>query len=138
MEEAAAVPLAALTAWQALIEIADLQKGQRVFIQAGSGGVGTFAIQLARHLGATVATTASAASTDLVKRLGADVVIDYRKDDFETVLHGYDVVLNSLGSPLLVPLHAGQRGAVARDHLAHRLRDHAAGHGPGLPLRIDQ
>ncbi len=101
MEEAAAIPLVGLTAWQALVEIADLRKGQKVFIHAGSGGVGTFAIQLAKHLGATVATTTSAANIDLVKRLGADVVIDYRKDDFETVLRDYDVVLNSLGNETL-------------------------------------
>jgi NADPH:quinone reductase-like Zn-dependent oxidoreductase len=101
MEEAAAIPLAALTAWQALIEIADLRKGQKILIHAGSGGVGTFAIQLAKYLGATVATTTSAANIDLVKRLGADVVINYREDDFETVLHGYDVVLNSLDSKTL-------------------------------------
>ena len=101
MEEAAAIPLVGLTAWQALIEIANLQQGQKVFIHAGSGGVGTFAIQLAKHVGATVATTTSAANIDLVKRLGADVVIDYRKDDFETVLHDYDVVLNSLDNETL-------------------------------------
>ncbi|MGX9142955.1 NADP-dependent oxidoreductase [Mesorhizobium sp. 128a] len=95
MEEAASIPLVGLTAWQTLIERAGLKKGQKVFIQAGSGGVGTFAIQLAKHLGATVATTASAASVDLVKGLGADVVVDYKKDDFEKVLSGYDVVLNS-------------------------------------------
>jgi NADPH:quinone reductase-like Zn-dependent oxidoreductase len=95
MEEAASIPLVGLTAWQALIEKADLKKGQKVFIQAGSGGVGTFAIQLAKHLGATVATTTSATNIDLVKSLGADVVIDYKNDDFESVLHGYDVVLNS-------------------------------------------
>jgi NADPH:quinone reductase-like Zn-dependent oxidoreductase len=101
MEEAAAVPLVSLTAWQALIDIAHLQKGQKVFIQAGSGGVGTVAIQLAKHLGATVATTTSTANIELVKRLGADVVIDYRTDDFEEVLHDYDVVLNSLGNETL-------------------------------------
>ncbi len=95
MEEAASIPLVGLTVWQALIEKAHLKKGQQVFIQAGSGGVGTFAIQLAKHLGATVATTTSDANIDLVKSLGADVVIDYKKDDFETRLHGYDVVLNS-------------------------------------------
>ncbi|MBA4054091.1 MAG: NADPH:quinone oxidoreductase [Marivirga sp.] len=95
MEEAASIPLVGLTAWQALIEKANLKKGQKVFIQAGSGGVGTFAIQLAKHYGATVATTTSAANIELVKGLGADVVIDYKKDDFETVLHDYDVVLNS-------------------------------------------
>ncbi|MBZ9995791.1 NADP-dependent oxidoreductase [Mesorhizobium sp. BH1-1-4] len=95
MEEAASMPLVGLTAWQVLVERAGLRKGQKVFIQAGSGGVGTIAIQLAKHLGATVATTASAASTNLVKSLGADIVVDYRKDDFEQVLQGYDVVVNS-------------------------------------------
>jgi alcohol dehydrogenase len=95
MEEAASIPLVALTAWQALVEIAGLKKGQKVFIQAGSGGVGTIAIQLAKHLGATVATTASEKSFKMLKKLGADVLIDYKKDDFETVLKDYDVVLNS-------------------------------------------
>jgi NADPH:quinone reductase-like Zn-dependent oxidoreductase len=95
MEEAAAVPLVALTAWQALVDIADLQPGQRVFIQAGTGGVGTIAIQLAKHLGATVATTCSAQSFELVKSLGADVVIDYKTEDFAEILHDYDVVLHS-------------------------------------------
>ena len=101
MEEAAAIPLVGLTAWQALIEKADLKKGQKVFIQAGSGGVGSFAIQLAKHLGATVATTTSTANVELVKHLGADVVIDYRKDAFETVLQDYDVVLDTLGGEAL-------------------------------------
>lgn len=101
MEEAASIPLVGLTAWQALVERANLQRGQKVFIQAGSGGVGTFAIQLAKHLGAIVATTTSQANLDLVKRLGADIAIDYRKDDFETILHDYDVVLNSQGGEAL-------------------------------------
>ena len=95
MAEAGSLPLVALTAWQTLVEVAKLKKGQKVFIQAGSGGVGTFAIQLAKHLGAYVATTASAANTALVKSLGADLVIDYKTQDFETVLRDYDVVLNS-------------------------------------------
>ena len=95
MEEAASIPLVGLTAWQALIERAELKKGQKVSIQAGSGGVGTFAIQLAKHLGATVATTTSADNFELVKSLGADVLIDYKKDDFEKILNDYDVVLNS-------------------------------------------
>jgi alcohol dehydrogenase len=95
MEEAASIPLVALTAWQALVEQAKLQKGQKVFIQAGSGGVGTFAIQLARHLGATVATTTSTANVALVKGLGADVVVDYKTQDFEDALRDYDIVLNS-------------------------------------------
>ena len=101
MEEAASIPLVGLTGWQALVEKADLKKGERVLIHAGSGGVGTFAIQLAKHLGAIVATTASVANLDLVKRLGADTAIDYRKDDFETILKDYDVVLNSLAGETL-------------------------------------
>jgi alcohol dehydrogenase len=95
MEEAASIPLVSLTAWQALVERAHLKKGQKVFIQAGSGGVGTLAIQLAKHIGATVATTTSSVNTDLVKGLGADIVIDYKNDDFEKVLQNYDVVLHS-------------------------------------------
>ena len=95
MEEAASIPLVGLTAWQALIERGQLKHGQKVFIQAGSGGVGTFAIQLAKHLGATVATTTSTSNIDLVRSLGADVIVDYRKDDFETRLSDYDLVLHS-------------------------------------------
>lgn len=95
MEEAASIPLVGLTVWQALVEKAKLSKGQKVFIQAGSGGVGTFAIQLAKHLGATVATTTSTGNVAWVKSLGADVVIDYKKNDFEQILSGYDLVLNS-------------------------------------------
>jgi len=95
MEEAASIPLVGLTAWQALIEQSNVQKGQKVFIQAGSGGVGTFAIQLAKYLGATVATTASEKSFDVLKNLGADVLIDYKTQDFEDALIDYDFVLNS-------------------------------------------
>lgn len=95
MEEAASIPLVALTAWQALVEKADLKKGQKVFIQAGSGGVGTIAIQLAKYMGATVATTTGTANVEWVKALGADIVIDYKKEDFEAILRDYDVVLNS-------------------------------------------
>ena len=95
MEEAASIPLVALTAWQVLVERAKIKKGEKVFIQAGSGGVGTIAIQLAKHLGATVATTASAKSFDLLEKLGADIVIDYKNSDFENRLSNYDVVLNS-------------------------------------------
>ena len=95
MEEAASIPLVALTAWQVLVEKAQVKKGQKVFIQAGSGGVGTIAIQLAKHLGATVATTASVKSFDLLNELGADLIIDYKNSDFENRLSDYDVVLNS-------------------------------------------
>ena len=101
MEEAASIPLVGLTAWQALIEKANLNRGQKVLIHAGSGGVGTFAIQLAKHLGATVATTTSTANVDWVKRLGADIVIDYKKEDLETILRDYDVVLDTLGGEAL-------------------------------------
>lgn len=95
MEQAASMPLVALTAWQALVERGQLKRGQKVFIQAGSGGVGTIAIQLAKHLGATVATTTSTSNIELVRSLGADVVVDYKTEDFEARLSGYDLVLHS-------------------------------------------
>lgn len=95
MEEAASIPLVGLTAWQALVERGQLAGGQKVFIQAGSGGVGTFAIQLAKHLGATVATTTSTSNIDMVRGLGADVIVDYKTEDFEAKLSGYDLVLHS-------------------------------------------
>lgn len=95
MEQAASIPLVGLTAWQALVEKAQLRAGQKVFIQAGSGGVGTFAIQLAKHLGASVATTTSAANAALVEELGADVVVDYKTQNFEDLLRDYDLALNS-------------------------------------------
>jgi NADPH:quinone reductase-like Zn-dependent oxidoreductase len=104
MTDAAALPLVALTAWQVLVERARVKPGDKVLIHAGSGGVGTVAIQLAKHLGATVATTVGTDNIDLVKSLGADVVIDYRKGDFAKWLNGYDVVLNSLGPDV----HSGE------------------------------
>jgi NADPH:quinone reductase-like Zn-dependent oxidoreductase len=100
-EEAGALPVVALTAWQALVEKGDVQPGQRVLIHAGAGGVGSIAIQLAKHLGATVATTASAGNIDFVRELGADSVVDYRNQDFEQVLDGYDLVLDSVGGETL-------------------------------------
>ena len=111
MEQAASIPLVGLTAWQALVEKARLKRGQKVFIQAGSGGVGSFAIQLAKHLGATVASTTSTTNVELVKSLGADVVIDYKRQDFEDALRAYDVVLNSQdGKTLDKSLRVLQRG----------------------------
>ncbi|MES2818743.1 MAG: NADP-dependent oxidoreductase [Pseudomonadota bacterium] len=101
MEEAASLPLVGLTAWQVLVETAQLKKGQKVLIHAGSGGVGILAIQLAKHLGAFVATTTSTPNVEWVKALGADLVIDYRQQNFEDVLQGYDLVLNSLGADVL-------------------------------------
>ncbi|HEY2379006.1 MAG TPA: NADP-dependent oxidoreductase [Gemmatimonadaceae bacterium] len=101
-EEAASLPLVALTAWQALVEIGKLRANQRVLIHAGSGGVGSVAIQLARHLGATVFTTVGQRNAELVRRLGADVAIDYRSERFEDVAKDCDVVLDSAGGDTLV------------------------------------
>jgi alcohol dehydrogenase len=100
-QEAASLPLVGLTSWQALIDVGKLAAGQTVLIHAGSGGIGTFAIQLAKHLGAQVATTASARNHELVKRLGADVVIDYRTTRFEDVLKDCDVVFDTQGGETL-------------------------------------
>src|SRR3954454_3870276 len=97
LHEAAAVPLVSLAAWQALVDHAQVKPGQKVLVHAGSGGLGSTVIQLAKHLGATVATTASGQNAELVRSLGADVVVDYKKEDFADVLSGYDVVLDSLG-----------------------------------------
>jgi alcohol dehydrogenase len=101
-EEAASLPLVALTAWQALVEIGKLGAKQRVLIHAGSGGVGSVAIQLARHLGAMIFTTVGQRNMDLVRRLGADVPIDYRSARFEDVAKDCDVVLDSAGGDTLV------------------------------------
>ncbi|WHY32205.1 NADP-dependent oxidoreductase [Cytobacillus firmus] len=100
-EEAASIPLVGLTSYQALTDILQLQKGQKILIQAGAGGVGTFAIQLAKLMGATVATTASAAGADLVKTLGADEIINYKTEKFEEILKNYDAVFDTLGGEIL-------------------------------------
>jgi NADPH:quinone reductase-like Zn-dependent oxidoreductase len=97
LHEAAAVPLVSLAAWQALVDRAHLKPGQKVLVHAGSGGLGSTVIQLAKHLGATVATTASGKNAELVRSLGADVVVDYKKENFADLLSGYDVVLDPLG-----------------------------------------
>jgi NADPH:quinone reductase-like Zn-dependent oxidoreductase len=97
LHEAAAVPLVSLAAWQALVDRAHVKPGHKVLIHAGSGGLGSTAIQLAKHLGATVATTARGENAELVHSLGADVVVDYTQEDFAETLTGYDVVLDSLG-----------------------------------------
>ena len=111
--QAASVPLVGLTAWQALIDLAHLQAGQKVLIHAGSGGVGTFAIQLAKHLGAQVATTASAKNHALVKSLGADLAIDYKTARFEEVARDQDVVFDTqAGETLLRSFDAVRSGGV--------------------------
>jgi len=94
--ESASIPMVGLTSWQALKERARIKPGQKVFIPAGSGGIGTFAIQLAKYLGAIVGTTTSTANLELVKRLGADEVIDYKQLEFEEVLQGYSLVLGTV------------------------------------------
>jgi len=99
--EAAAVPIVALTAWQALIDSGKLSAGQTVLIHGGSGGVGSFAIQLAKARGAKVIATASAANQDLLKQLGADVAIDYTQQKFEDIAKDVDVVLDSVGKDTL-------------------------------------
>ncbi|MED1286616.1 NADP-dependent oxidoreductase [Bacillus mycoides] len=100
-EEAASIPLVGLTSYQALHDIMQLQKGQKILIHAGSGGVGTFAIQLAKIMGATVATTASEAGENLVKSLGADEIINYKNEKFEDILKNYDAVFDTLGGTTL-------------------------------------
>src|SRR5688500_10475435 len=97
MHEAAAVPLVSLAAWQILVDRAHVQPGQKVLVHAGSGGLGSTVIQLAKHLGATVATTARGENAELVRSLGADVVVDFKEEDVADVLSRYDVVLDSLG-----------------------------------------
>ena len=102
LQEAAAVALVALAAWQMLVERAHIQPGQRVLVHAGTGGLGSTVIQLAKHLGAHVATTANGAKEQLVRDLGADVVIDYSTKDFAEILSGYDLVVDSLGGENLL------------------------------------
>ena len=97
MDQSAAVPLVALAAWQSLVELAQVRPGQKVLIHAGAGGLGSTVIQLAKHLGAYVATTARGDDMEKVRAFGADEMIDYTKTDFADVLSGYDVVLDSVG-----------------------------------------
>jgi NADPH:quinone reductase-like Zn-dependent oxidoreductase len=99
--EAASVPLAALTAWQALVDVGKIQSGQTVLIHGGSGGVGSFAIQIAKARGARVIATASTANQDLLKELGADVPIDYTKQKFDEIVHDVDFVLDPVGRDTL-------------------------------------
>ena len=100
-QEAASIPLVGLTAFQAMVTKANLQKGQKILIHAGSGGVGTLAIQIAKHLGAYVATTTSGSNTEMVKNLGADIVIDYKTQNFEDEIKDYDVVFDMMGGDIM-------------------------------------
>ena len=100
-QETASIPLVGLTAFQAMVTKANLQKGQKILIHAGSGGVGTLAIQIAKHLGAFVATTTSGSNTEMVKNLGADIVIDYKTQNFEDEIKDYDVVFDMMGGDIM-------------------------------------
>nr|WP_318540472.1 NADP-dependent oxidoreductase [Terribacillus saccharophilus] len=100
-EEAASIPLAGLTAWQCLVDNTKVKKGDKVLIQAGAGGVGSMAIQMAKHLGAYVATTASEKNEAYVKGLGADEFINYRTQQFEDELSDYDAVIDTMGGDIL-------------------------------------
>lgn len=104
--EAAALPLAAVSAWQALVDIIQLQKGQKILIHGGAGGIGSFAIQIAKDMGAYVATTVSASRMDYVCSLGADEAIDYRNQSFETMLHDYDAVFDNAGGETALKSYA--------------------------------
>lgn len=135
MVESGSLPLVALTAWQALVERGHVQPGQRVLIHAGAGGVGSIAIQLAKHLGATVATTVGARNADLVRSLGADVVIDYATQRFEDVVDGYDLVLDSVGGENLErSLRVLRPGGIAIGIVGPP--DPAFARSQGLPLPI--
>lgn len=101
-EQAASLPLVSLTTRQAMVDIARLQAGQKVLIHAGAGGVGSFAVQFAKHLGAHVAATASGPKHGLLRSLGADEIIDYRTQDFARLLSGYDMVFDTLGGSTLM------------------------------------
>jgi NADPH:quinone reductase-like Zn-dependent oxidoreductase len=137
MAEAASVPLVALTAWQALVERANVQPGQKVLIHAGSGGVGTYAIQLAKHLGVTVTTTTGTSNLEWVRDLGADVVIDYRTQDFETVAHDHDLVLDSQGGDTLArSLRVLKPGGVVIGVAGPPDPDFARQRELALPLRL--
>lgn len=137
MADAASVPLVALTAWQALIERANLQPCPKVLIHGGSGGVGTYAIQLAKHLGATVTTTTGTSNVEWVRDLGADLVIDHRKQDFERIVHDYDLVLDSQGGDTLAKsLQVLKPGGTAIGIAGPPDPDFARQQGLSLPLRL--
>ena len=120
--QAASIPMVGLTSWQALKERVNLRAGQKVFIPAGSGGIGTFAIQLAKHLGAKVGTTTSTGNVELVRSLGADEVVDYKKQEFENVLRGYDAVLGTVRGDAIE-----KSIGILKPRVADRLAGRAAG-----------
>lgn len=137
MTDAAGLPLVGLTAWQALVEIGKVGPGAKVLIHGGSGGVGSIAIQLAKHLGATVATTASAANAQAVRALGADIVIDYRAEDFATSLSDYDLVLCGVeGDVLTRSLQVLRPGGLLISLIGPPTPAFARARGLGLSMRL--
>lgn len=137
--EAAAVPIVALTAWQALVDTAKLASGQTVLIHGGSGGVGTFAIQIAKARGAKVIATASTANQELLKQLGADVAIDYTKQNFEEVAKDVDVVLDSVGKDTLARSYGVmKKGGIIVSLVARPNQSELEKHGiRGAALSVD-
>jgi NADPH:quinone reductase-like Zn-dependent oxidoreductase len=137
--EAAAVPVVAMTAWQALVDTAKLSGGQTVLIHGGSGGVGSFAIQIAKARGAKVITTASTANQDFLKQLGADVAIDYTKQKFEDVAKDVDVVLDSIGRDTLARSYAVvKKGGIIVSLVARPKESELEKHGiRGTPLNAE-
>ena len=137
--QAAAVPLVSLTAWQALIDTAKLGAGQTVLIHGGTGGVGTFAVQIAKARGAKVIATASTANQDLLKELGVDVSIDYTKTKFEDVAKDVDVVLDSVGKDTLARSYAVvKKGGIIVSLVARPNQAELDKHGiRGAPLSVE-
>ena len=128
--EAAAVPMGALTAWQALVKTAQLHSGQTVLVHGGSGGVGSFAVQIAKARGARVIATASTANQDLLKQIGADVPIDYTKTKFEDVAKDVDVVLDPVGGDTLVRSYGVvKQGGLVISLVAHPNQAEVKKHG---------
>lgn len=139
--EAAAVPMGALTAWQALVDVAKLQSGQTILIHGGSGGVGSFAIQIAKARGARVIATASTSNQDLLKQLGADVVVDYTKTKFEDVAKNVDAVLDPVGKETLARSYAAvKKGGIVMSLVARpdpvELKKHEI-RGVGISVHAD-
>src|SRR5215468_761493 len=137
--QAAAVPIVALTAWQALMDSAQLSPGQTVLIHGGSGGVGSFAIQIAKARGAKVIATASTANQDLLKQLGVDVAIDYTKQKFEDVARDVDVVLDSIGRDTLARSYGVvKRGGIIVSLVARPKESELEKHGiRGTALNVE-
>jgi NADPH:quinone reductase-like Zn-dependent oxidoreductase len=139
--ESASVPMGALTAWQALVDVAKLQPGQTILVHGGSGGVGSFAVQIAKARGARVIATASTANQDLLKQLGADMAVDYTKMKFEDVAKDVDAVLDPVGKETLARSYdVVKKGGIVMSLVARpdpvELKKHGI-RGAGISVRPD-